>query len=273
MSNIGSGPDQTCQWATRDETNIEDGVLWDLFAPIGWRLIRPQMRPMIACTLNCQGRALPIIGSDDEGDSLNVDHGSSKTLTRQETIADDPLSEPIEPATQTAFQEQVCDDSLPPYIGLPRWMPGTLMISETLRFYSDCESSEGPVHSQPDQPQTVPLAKAPPIKNLRIFPPPPFSMPPPIELPPIQQPDVTLPPFEPTPNQIRWLQSALILGNHNPGPIDGMIGGKTIDAIRSWRAEKGIRSLEGELTEDEFMQIIRELGEKFDQVTPGVPRY
>ena len=275
----GGGPDQTCDWATRDESEIEDGALWDLFAPIGWRLVRPLFRPMIACALNCQGRAGPIAATGDVGDVLIVDTGSAEDMLRLEAATRDRSPgppEPIEPLPRTAFQDEICDDSLPPYIGLPRWMAGTLAISQVLRFFSNCEAPEKLDRFTQKLPPPVILVKAPPIESLRVIAPPSRGMPPPIELPPLR-PRVTAPPpqppFEPTPNQIRWLQSALILGNHNPGPIDGMIGDKTNAAIRSWREEKGITPLEGALTEAEFIEIIRELGEKFDQVTPGAPRY
>ena len=41
----------------------------------------------------------------------------------------------------SAFNREICDqleEPLPPYIGLPRWMPGTLIISEALRASYGC---------------------------------------------------------------------------------------------------------------------------------------
>lgn len=274
VNTIGGSPDQACQWATKDETDIEDGVLWDIFAPIGWRLIRPRFRSMAACMLNCQGRALPITISIEDDEVLDAGTDPTGGLTSDASVNGNPPPEWGESPPKTAFEAEVCDDTLPPYIALPRWMPGTLTISEALRFLSDCEPLGPRARYTHGMPPPVLLVEAPPItKKARYKAPPPFAMPPPIVLPPVKVAAVTPPVFEPTENQIRWLQSALIMDNHNPGPIDGMIGGKTNAAIRSWREENGITPLDGPLTETEFNRIIRELGKKFDQLTPGAPRY
>jgi hypothetical protein len=82
-----------------------------------------------------------------------------------------------------------------------------------------------------------------------------------------------MPPFRPTVGQTRWLQSALTLGNHDPGPIDGVIGHQTETAIQSWRRERGAGTLIGDLTRTEFIEIVTEFGDLFDQVQPGAPIY
>jgi len=274
VNTFGGDPVQACQWATKDEDNLEDSVVWDLLGPIGWRLIRPAVRPRVACMLNCQGRAEPGAATIDEDEALETDTGQTANLTQDATVAGDQPSEWIEPSPKTAFEEEVCDETLPPYIALPRWMPGTLMISETLRFFSGCGPPEGPPRFVRGMPPPVLLVEAPPITiSVRYKAPSPFAMPPPISLPPAKPVAIIAPVFKPTANQVRWLQSALIMDNHDPGPIDGVIGGKTNAAIRSWREENGKTPSDEPLTEIEFNRIIRLLGKKFDQLTPGAPRY
>jgi peptidoglycan hydrolase-like protein with peptidoglycan-binding domain len=36
-------------------------------------------------------------------------------------------------------------------------------------------------------------------------------------------------------SQIRWMQAALTFNNFDPGPVDGVLGRETRDAIRRWR--------------------------------------
>lgn len=270
---VGGSPDDACQWATRNESDIESGPLWDLFAPIGWRLIRPLVRLSFACMLNCQGRARQVTASLASDELSSLEPALAPEPVSLETAPRDQPLKPIDRPPRTAFAEEICDQSQPPYIGLPRWMPGTLMISETLRFFSDCGPPPDPVRFARGLPAPVALLEAPSLPEARYEPPPPFGMPPPIKLPPVQPTAVVLPPFEPTVSEIRWLQSALMLGNHNPGSIDGAIGAETNAAVRSWRKDNDVERLEGDLTEDEFIRIVRQFGEKFDQVVPDMPLY
>ncbi|MGI9499208.1 MAG: peptidoglycan-binding domain-containing protein, partial [Geminicoccaceae bacterium] len=72
--------------------------------------------------------------------------------------------------------------------------------------------------------------------------------------------------FVETVSKVRWLQSALTVDNRNPGPIDGAIGKRTMEAIRSWRQDNGRADRAGALTEVEFQRIIEAFGRRFDQV-------
>ena len=65
--------------------------------------------------------------------------------------------------------------------------------------------------------------------------------------------------------KVRWLQSALTVMNHNPGPIDGAMGPSTMQAVASWRnVHASART--GPLTAGEFKQIVEEFGRLFEQV-------
>ncbi len=273
---VGANPAGVCAWATQDESDLEDSILWQVFAPIGWRLIRPFVRPSLGCLLAC--------GKPDSQLSASIDGIEGAPAAPIETSRSRPeeppdsaeaMSAPIVPPLRTDFEREICDDTLPPYIGLPRWMPGTLLISEALRLDAECRPERLLSFGMPPP---VTLVNAPDVPKPTYVPPPPFAMPPPIVLPPIQETVAAQPEFDPTVSQIRWLQSALMIGNYNPGPIDGAIGNRTKAAIRSWRHnqssdKKGLDDPDGELTEDEFRSIVTEYGELFDQVHPGAPLY
>ena len=194
---------------------------------------------------------------------------------------------------------------LPPYIGLPRWMPGTLLISEALRASYGCL----PPPREPELPTPIAVAieapealetQAPAVaaadRELSRWPPSTAAIDP---LPlgadqesgdidsgtgivdstptstdgPTEQPE-DLPEemlsiekaFDLTVSKVRWLQSALTVDNRHPGPIDGIIGAKTEKAIRSWRRDNERENRTGPLTEPEFREIIRKFGERFGQI-------
>jgi peptidoglycan hydrolase-like protein with peptidoglycan-binding domain len=76
-------------------------------------------------------------------------------------------------------------------------------------------------------------------------------------------------PFKASVAKVRWLQSALMVENHNPGPIDGALGPQTMAAVDSWRRENdGAEALGAPLAEEEFQAILKAFGERFDQVQP-----
>ena len=278
----GAESGRVCHWATNREPDpilsFLDAVI-EAFTPIGWRLARPLIRRTTACALNCQGRASPITASLGLSAAIPASvpggAGFSAGLTRTASANTASSTEADErPRPKPSFEQQICDDQLPPYISLPRWMPGTLAMSEALRLYAGCEPEEVIEPMAPGDrfahglPPPVPLVDAPAVPKPRYRPPPRYAMPPPVTLPPIQPPG-----FEPSISEIRWLQSALLLDSHNPGPIDGDIGPSTEAAIMSWREDNGITPLEGALTEAEFLAIIRDYGEKFDQLMPAAPLY
>jgi len=43
-----------------------------------------------------------------------------------------------------------------------------------------------------------------------------------------------------TPDIVARIQTALDKAGHNPGPIDGVIGGQTLTAVRSYQKTKGL---------------------------------
>lgn len=258
---IGATSTDACQWATRDERNIVVSVLWELFAPIGWRLVRPLVRRTTACALNCQGRARPITASIDDAEAFRSGGALAASVDR---VASDDVPPPIRSGllSRRPFTDEVCSSDLPPYIGLPRWMPGTLVISETLRSILGCQPKRLFVFGMPP-PVTLVEAPQPPLPPPP--PPGPIAMPPPIDMPPIR--------FDQTVSRVRWLQSALTIGNYNPGPIDGTMGKRTAEAIDLWRHNKGLDNLGSDLGEAEFRLIMTEYGEMFDQVHPSAPLY
>ena len=246
---------------------------------------------MVTCTLDCDDQLarprLPI--STEIKLPVEIDLPSTASTTPAEinpiTTDQDVQEEsttPTEP--RSALHREICDeyqDPLPPYIGLPRWMPGTLLISELLRADWGCDPPvitgattfkrppyfekglPAPVWTVPTRfgmPAPVPL----PVPRKRRF-----AMPPPVNLDEIEE----RPQFKPTVSQIRWLQSALTLGNFDPGPIDGTIGGQTDLALERWRDARLKGNVIGGLTKPEFDQIILEFGHLFDQVEPNASLY
>ncbi len=276
-----------CARAGKEARNAEPNVFWQIFTPIIWRLARPYVEPWVACTLRCEGAPPPAQkrgvdpGSKEPKELPKTEKsGQARTvLTTSVQTAGVERSSAAQP--RTAFHLEICDefhDPLPPYIGIPRWMPGTLMISETLRSDWGCEpmviKSTGGLKRRPHFTGGMP----PPVWTY----PQRFAMPPPVPVPPLvvfgMPPPVTLEPgtiphFKPSVSQIRWLQSALTLRNFSPGPLDGTIGPETRAAIERWRRAKSAGNVIGRLTKAEFEEIVIEFGNLFDQVHPNAPLY
>ncbi len=277
-----------CQGASGPERAAKPNVFWQLFTPIIGRLAWPLVQPWFACLLKCDGSppaATPgsarMVGADPMEEPVSSDDDLVVTT------AEPAPTQATTPATdndRTAFNEEVCDqlhDPLPPYIGLPRWMPGTLLISEALRSSLGCSV---PLVRNPGRLKRAPYFASgmpPPVWHYqpRYATPPTVSSPPPPRLlgfatpPPVELTTPPLPPFEPSIGQIRWLQSALTLGNFDPGPIDGTMGEKTEAALERWRDKEKIGNVVGALTRQEFERIVTWFGEKFDQVHLGAPLY
>lgn len=296
MERIGGGTGSSCAWAL-DRSDVELGPIGQIFTPVAWRLGRSYVQGGVSCLLGCDRLATSMPASERDG---------------VEQVAWTSIEAPAEPAVDPRsfgpFKREICDQMhapLPPYIGIPRWMPGTLIISEGLRLGFGCP----PPPSQPSLPMPLVYALDVPAE------------PKPAE--PIAEPlitlrtaderlarwsslsaDVDLPPAGEAPksvgedpmveradatpvaneageddrelfaeenpvekaSRIRWLQSALTLENHHPGPIDGVIGEQTEKAIRSWRLAKGRSDLDGALTEKEFQDIIETFARRFGQL-------
>ncbi|MGI9502640.1 MAG: peptidoglycan-binding domain-containing protein, partial [Geminicoccaceae bacterium] len=218
------------------------------------------------------------------------------------TSIEAPAEPTVDPRTFGPFKREICDQMhapLPPYIGLPRWMPGTLIISESLRLGYGCPPPASPpslpmplVHvlETPAEPDP-----AGPSDDLRInaltadgrlarW----SSLAADVDLPPAaealepagvepateradesreadgEQPDEET--FFKTVSRIRWLQSALTLENYHPGPIDGVMGEKTMEAVRAWRRDNDQADPLGDLTEKEFWDIIETFVSRFGQL-------
>ncbi len=284
---IGIQRKSVCTWVGNDVIDAEPNVFWQLFTPIIWRLAQPYIEPRIACLLGCAGlsaqayRASGGLRPKEEiaqPKTKKIEQANSISTTRMQAVHADKSG--VSPP-RTAFHLEVCDEfhePLPPYIAIPRWMPGTLMISEMLRSSYGCEpaviGSRGLLKRQPGYASGLP----PPVW---VYPPR-FAMPPPLPALPLvpfeRPPAVALGPgaiaaFKPTVSQIRWLQSALTLRNFSPGPIDGTIGPETKAAIRRWRRAGPAGNVASKLTKAEFEEIVIEFGNLFDQVYPNAPLY
>lgn len=286
---VGIERKKTCDWITDQET--EPNLFWQLFTPIVVRLLQPQIDQLIACTLGCRRSSATASGSTP----AEISQSSEATLlvteasepvsfvavsTSQEAPAEHPRS--LEP--RTALHKEICDDfeePLPPYIALPRWMPGTLFISETLRKSWGCDIQVVVRAKTLKRDPYFAKALPPPVWTF----PPRFGMPPPTSLPPPPRKQVAMPPpvplkvpppfspFEPTLSQARWLQSALTIADFDPGPIDGVIGEQTNIALQRWRDFYMKGNVIGCLTKPEFDEIIRRYGESFDQIELNASLY
>lgn len=301
----------SCDWAT-DRSEVELGSIAQIFTPIAWRLSRSSTQDALSCLLDC-GSAVPAEeGAIPDEDNAPLDPPAPPAL-QTSTRRVSPTQ--IDPRSLSAFNREVCDrldEPLPPYIGLPRWMPGTLIISEGLRAVQGCP----PPPAQPELPTPLAVAiEAPPEQEAPTpAPSPPSAVP----MAPIASADQRLsrwPPstagldpriadstsvegdgstvepegllhetlldetlpieknFERSVSKVRWLQSALTVDNRDPGPIDGMIGEKTEAAIQSWRRDHERENRTGPLTEPEFQAIIRDFGERFGQIEKRVPSF
>lgn len=279
--------EEACRWATGEEEE-DPNLFWQLFTPIIGRLLWPQIEPMATCTLNCNGLPARIGQSTSaeptspaETEPLSIEPSEPAEIISIATDQEIGVDEQRSSEPKTAFHLEVCDEfeePLPPYIALPRWMPGTLMISEALRSIWGCQP---PVITAEKTFKRAPyFARGLPPPTWTV--PPRFSTPGPVPLPkfrrfamppPVALEGPTYPPFKPTVSQVRWLQSALTLGNFNPGPIDGSTGGQTDQALKRWRGANLEGNVIGSLTKPEFDKIIQEFGHLFDQIEPNASLY
>ena len=298
----------SCNWAD-DRSHVERGPFAQIFTPVAWRLSRTSAQDAVHCLLDCEN----LVASNDR----QIPEAAPLAPQVDGTVF---IRTPVDPRTYSAFNLEICDrlhEPLPPYIGIPRWMPGTLMMSEALRATYGCP----PPAAEPVLPTPLAVAIAPPPPGetpgtdapenptpavadaddrLSTWPPStadidtsPGEREPLLPTPEVEiadatsledaddadapdvpdapgEPDVPAPPAEPpfvaTEGKVHWLQSALTVGNRNPGPIDGAMGPRTMAAVQSWRRDNGRENRTGALTEPEFQAIIKEFGERFQQV-------
>ena len=297
--------ESSCRWAI-DRSEVELGPFAQIFTPIAWRLGRESAQDAVSCLLDC-GSPADATGTAASKMSVGEEdvaaEGSEPSVALQIGTPHVPQST-VDPRSLGAFNRQICDDleePLPPYIGLPRWMPGTLIISEALRASYGCP----PQPREPELPTPFAVAieapealvaQASADRELSRWPPstagvdpltldtdqgsgnldsgariadsPPTGTDRPTPQPE-DLPEETLSiekQFDRTVSKVRWLQSALTVDNRHPGPVDGIIGAKTEEAIRSWRRDNKRENRTGPLTEQEFQEIIREFGERFGQI-------
>ncbi len=156
VARIRGSTDGSCGWAT-DRSEVDLGPFAQIFTPIAWRLGRESAQDAVSCLLACDSTVI----SEDAGEKRAAAGEDS-------TIADPPAAVretrtrqrpqiPVDPRMLSAFNREICnelEEPLPPYIGLPRWMPGTLIISEALRAIHGCPRKPG----EPELP--VPFAVA-----------------------------------------------------------------------------------------------------------------
>jgi len=299
VQRIEGDTEPACTWA-KDRSTVERGPIGQIFTPVVWRLGRGKFQDAASCLLDC----------DQMAEAIDISASSQSEPAEQ---PEDVAPALVDPRALGPFNREICDrmhEPLPAYIGLPRWMPGTLILSEALRVGYGCP----PRVPEPALPKPVVVALETPATRLQSEPQkidpspkvndaddrlanwPPHAVD--IDVPPGDgetQPGETegdpeiadaTPPdgngrqgeqqdeqqgpveetFVETVNKVRWLQSALTLGNHHPGPIDGALGRKTMDAVRSWRRDNDREGRTGELTEVEFQKIIRAFAERFGQL-------
>ena len=329
VQRISGDTETPCGWAT-EPAEPELGPFAQIFTPIAWRLGRPLVQDALSCVLDCRGLApaamttpAPAIDAEMAGPRLPQP-------------GPDPMEPPqpaVDPRSLGPLQREICDrlrEPLPSYIGLPRWMPGTLIISEALRSHYDCpppgpepelpapvavaivapdipdapEMERAPIVSDASPSEDV-SAESPLTSNDPLATWPPYAedvpyaadvnvpreesgaaagggpttpsavdrdvadaTPPPSDIAADPLSFAEEQPFDGSVSQVRWLQSALTVDSRDPGPIDGQIGRKTMEAVQSWRQDNGRPNWTGALTETEFQAIIEQFGDRFDQIQP-----
>lgn len=293
-----------CAWA-RDRTPVELGPIGQIFTPIAWRLGRSSAQDAAFCLLDCDGSPSTTAPAPALDDQQTDDDGFVTPDDRARDIA-----------SRSAFNLFICDvlhAPVPSYIGLSRWMPGPLIVSEGLRAYLGCPplvtgrlqpQSCGPEMPKIEivqcLPETVFAHRLDPLladwlnRSLdldltiagfdtsdlhvdRVD----FSSPrydicmldKPRPQPRPLEDPLPIPGIALSEGKVRWLQIALTVDNRAPGPIDGDIGAKTMRAIQSWRRDNSPDSQTGDITEDEFQAIIKAFGERFDQIHGRVPSF
>lgn len=162
VQRIRGSTDASCDWAA-DRSEVELGPFAQIFTPIAWRLGRSSAQGALSCLLDCGG-------TDAGVSTLAVEEGAATPKESGPLDQHAPALQigtrnvrpaPVDPRTLSAFNREICDqfeEPLPPYIGLPRWMPGTLIISEVLRAIQGCP----PPPREPELPTPFAVAIEPP---------------------------------------------------------------------------------------------------------------
>jgi len=270
----------SCDW-TNETKEPQYKPVEQILIPVAWRLGRSNAQETVSCLLDCRGLALPTPSADPIQPVDEVQPADEAQPVEQAT-EEQPASTSVSPTTATpivrsAFNLEVCDrlkdEPLPFYIGLPRWMPGTYLISEWLRDYlgcplpirqtalptptmiaigfpngfglpNDCGLNSVPAHHLDQLLANLPNYAVGidieiggiKIENLdfkQIDDTQPRSA---ICIPQMEKP-LPGPTIQLSTSEVRWLQSALTVDNRNPGPIDGKIGPKTLRALNAWQAD------------------------------------
>jgi hypothetical protein len=289
-----------CAWAV-DRSRLELGPFAKLFTPVAWRLGRSTVQDAVLCLLNCERLATAAQSPAADPFDPPASQPSAPPQQPRQALVTAPESMP-EPH---AFHREVCDqlsEPLPPYIGLPRWMPGTLLISEGLRAVYGCRLPDAapllpvpivvaiePPPDAPPAPDRTPLANeiddqlgdlpsyaadvnqpaddnGTPADTDLADAGPPTDDGQEDDNAPADQPAPEETPFSATSSKVRWLQTALTVDNYNPGPIDGAMGAKTMEAVRAWRRDNDRSERTGPLTEAEFQTIVEDFARRFDQI-------
>ncbi|MEM8951541.1 MAG: hypothetical protein AAGC99_19675 [Pseudomonadota bacterium] len=163
VQSVRGDTDTSCNWAL-DRSEIELGPFAKIFTPIAWRLGRETVQDALSCLLDCGGPTATLQNAAGGNRDTPFETESTKPTEApavvepvespfEQSAAPQPVSggekrePPVDPRSMSAFNREICDqleEPLPPYIGLPRWMPGTLIISEALRARYGCAPPPAP---------------------------------------------------------------------------------------------------------------------------------
>ncbi|MDH3658878.1 MAG: hypothetical protein OEU92_02430 [Alphaproteobacteria bacterium] len=146
----------SCAWA-EDRSSVELGPVGKIFMPIAWRLGRSSAQDAVICLLDCDRAPPPSPSAPATGDHQ---------VEAADVVTPEDRARDI--ASRSAFNLFVCNElhaPLPSYIGLSRWMPGPLVISEGLRAYFGCPPTvtgrKPPLSCTPELPG-ITIARCPP---------------------------------------------------------------------------------------------------------------
>ncbi|MGI9507802.1 MAG: peptidoglycan-binding protein [Geminicoccaceae bacterium] len=239
----------SCTWAT-DRSEPELGPFAEIFTPVIWRVGRSKAQDAVACLLDCGG-GTPADADDGEDSGKGEDPG----LPTPEAIAIAPHGEatltaetdqsPAKPDTDVETADRRLGSGPPSRasVGLSadkaKTSPagaGSTSGSETADATSPAVGGDGIVGGADAKGETASAEGG----------------------------------FEATTGEVRWLQMALTVDNRDPGPIDGVLGEKTREAVRSWR-RKHAPTRTGDVTEKDFQEIIEAFGQRFGQLPDPAP--
>lgn len=239
---LGRDKESACRWAGSDENAEDESWYSKIFAPIGWKLSRAKVRDSVYCLLDCD--RLAATSSAPAG-------------------ADGPEK----PAVKNAEPESKPGPDLNPQL-----KAGEAREKQLTPSAEQAPPTEKVKPVPPAERKTAKSPSAQPAPTAEHdAEQPPSSTSSPIETAKQTRPQPAPKGFEPSVSEIRWLQSALTVDNHNPGPIDGSLGPMTMKAVRSWRRANDIEVANHErngaksdpLTEKEFNAIVTAFGERF----------